>query len=83
MKIKNKIGYVVKLEVNIILQFNVDVLHITYSIEYGMPKKVAITIHNGFNYHYHFNVKELAEDIWGWFTCFGENTEKCITSPFQ
>ena len=48
-----------------------------------MPKKVAVVFHNGFNYHYHFIVKELAEDIWGWFTCFGENTEKYISSPFQ
>ena len=35
--------------------------------------------HNGTNYDYHFIIRELAEEFGKQFTCFGENTEKCIT----
>ena len=34
--------------------------------------------HNGSNYHYHFVIKELAEEFEKQFTCLGENTEKYI-----
>ena len=44
-----------------------------------MPKKIPIVFHNGSNYDYHFMIKELAEQFRKQFTCFGENTEKCIT----
>ena len=42
-------------------------------------KKISIVSHNASNYYYHFIIKELAELFKKQFTCFGENTEKCIT----
>ena len=35
--------------------------------------------HNGYNYDYHFIIKELAEEFEGQFTCLGENNKKYIT----
>ena len=37
-------------------------------------------IHKGFSYHYHFIIKDLAEEFEKQFTSLVENTEKCITS---
>ena len=42
-------------------------------------KKIAIVLHNGSTYDYHFIIKQLAEDFKGQFECLGENTEKYIT----
>ena len=42
-------------------------------------KKIAIVLHNGTTYDYHFIIKQLAEDFKGQFECLGENTEKYIT----
>ena len=49
------------------------------NFKYGAPKKSSIAFHNGFNYDYHFIIKELAETFKKQLTCLGENTEKCIT----
>ena len=49
------------------------------NFKYGVPKKSSIAFHNGFNYDYHFIIKELAEKFKKQLTCLGENTEKCIT----
>ena len=38
-----------------------------------------MVFHNGSNYDYHFIIIKLAEKIKGQFSCFGENTEKCVT----
>ena len=35
--------------------------------------------HNGFNYDYHFIIKELVKEFEGNFECLGENIEKYIT----
>ena len=35
--------------------------------------------YNGYNYDYHFIIKELAEEFEGQFTSLGENTTKYIT----
>ena len=44
-----------------------------------MPKKIPTVFHNGFNYNYHFIIKELAEEFKIQFTPLGENTGKYIT----
>ena len=38
-------------------------------------KKFFIAFHNGSNYDYHFNIKELAEESKRPFTCLGESAE--------
>ena len=50
-------------------------LHLGYEIlKYSIPKKIAVPFRNGFNYNYHFIIKELAEKFERQFTCLGENT---------
>ena len=51
--------------------------HSTCNLKYVIPKKIAIIIHNGSNYRYHFIINELAEEFEGQFTCLGGNTVKC------
>ena len=41
----------------------------------NIPKKTSIVFHNGYNYNYHFIIKEIAEECEG----SQENTEKYIT----
>ena len=41
-----------------------------------MPKKNPIAFHNGYNYDYHFNIKDLVEEFEKQFTCLGQNTDK-------
>ena len=56
-----KIRNIVKLEIIAITQGNIEVLCIAYvilNIEY--LAKVPIAFHNGFDYDYHFIIKELA-----------------------
>ena len=65
-----KIRNIVRVEVIVIIQ--------------GVPKNIAIGFYIGSNYLYHyrcyrFSIKQLAEKFKKPFTCFGENTEKCIT----
>ena len=33
------------------------------NLKYSVPKKFYIAFHNGFNYDYHFIIKELAEEF--------------------
>ena len=37
--------------------------------KYSIPKKTPIVFHSGFNYDYHFIIKELAEGFEKQFTC--------------
>ena len=37
--------------------------HSTCNITYSVPKGIAIIFHNGWNYDYHFTIKELAEEF--------------------
>ena len=76
LKAKN----IVKLEIIVIIQGNIQVLHIAYVIQNTVClKKIPIVFHNESNYNYHFIIKELAEEFKNQFTCLGENTEKYIT----
>ena len=52
-------------------------------LKYKVPKKITIVFHNGFNYDYHFIIKELAEEVKEKFTCLGEYTEKYITCSLR
>ena len=70
----------VKLEIIIIIQDNIEVLHrALFNLRYSMLKNVLIDFHNGSNYDYHFMIKVLAKEFNEQFTCLGENTEKDIT----
>ena len=53
------------------------VVHSMCNLKYGVPNTIPISLHNGSNYDYHFEV--LAEEFEKQFTCLGENTEKHIT----
>ena len=50
--------------------------HSTCNLNYKIPKKIPVKIHNGSKYDYHFIIKELAGGIKVEFECLGENTEK-------
>ena len=55
-----------------------DAAHSICNLKYSVPKKIPVDFHNGFNYDYHFIIKELPEKFKKEFTCLGENTEKYI-----
>ena len=52
--------------------------HSICNLKYSVPKKIPIVFHKGYNYDYHFSIKELAEEF-KQFACLGENTKKYIT----
>ena len=68
------IKIVVNLRTIVIIQVNIEVLYMKYSV----LKEISIVFHNGSNYDYHFIIKGLAEEFEGKFTCLGENTENYI-----
>lgn len=35
--------------------------HAIYNSKYGIPEEVRIVFHNGFNYDFHFFIKQLAK----------------------
>ena len=53
--------------------------HSICNLEYNVPKKIPIIIHNCSTYNDHFIIKKLPEEFEDQFKCFGENTEKYIT----
>ena len=48
-------------------------------MKHSVPKEVPIVFHNGYNYDYHFIIKELAKEFKEQFSCLGENTGKYVT----
>ena len=34
-----------------------------YNLKDGVPQEILMVSHNGFNYDYHFIIKELVEDV--------------------
>ena len=70
LEIKN----IVKLEIFVIIQVNIEVLHIC-NLKYSVPKEIYTVFHNGSNYDYNFVIKSLAEEFEGQFTCLKENAE--------
>ena len=53
--------------------------HSICNLQYKVPKKNFVVIHNGSTYYYHFIVKQLAGELKGQFEWLGENKEKYIT----
>ena len=64
---------IVNLETIIILQVNIEVLHIASVIKFGIPKQIPSLWQ--LIYDYHFISQKLAQEFEGQFTCLGENTE--------
>ena len=64
---------IVNLETIIILQVNIEVLHIASVIKFGIPKQISSFWQ--LIYDYHFSSEKLAQEFEGQFTCLGENTE--------
>ena len=52
--------------------------HVVCSKKFKIPPETPVVFHNGFTYHYHFVIKELAKEFKGKFECLGENTKKYI-----
>ena len=53
--------------------------HSICNLECIVPKTITIAFDNGYNYDYHFLIKELAEEFKKQFICLGGNMEKYIT----
>ena len=51
-----------------------EVFHIECNLKYSVSKEMSIVFHNVSNEHYHFIIKELAEEFEKRFTCLRENT---------
>ena len=52
------------------------VAHIICNLKFNVNNKIHEIVHNGWNYDYHFIIKELANGFEGQFECLRENTEK-------
>ena len=50
--------------------------HVVCSEKYKTPKEIPLVFHNGYTYHYHLIIKELAKEFKGQFECLGENTKR-------
>ena len=69
----------VKLEIAVIMQGKIEVLHISLcNLKSNASKTNSAVFHNGFNYDYDFIIKELAKELKRQLTCLGENTKKCM-----
>ena len=64
---------IIKLEIIVIIQGNIGVLHIAYicNLKYSAPKKIPMVFHNGSNNDYHFIIKKLAGEFKKQFTYLG------------
>ena len=52
---------------------NVDSI---FNLRYNIQSKIHLVFHSGLKYHYHFIIKELANEFKGEINRLGENTEK-------
>ena len=46
------------------------------NLRYKIPKEIPAVFHNGYTYHYHSIIKELAEKFEEQFECLGQKIEK-------
>ena len=53
--------------------------HSSCNLHYKVPKVIPVVFHNGSTYDNHFIIRQLTKDFNGYFSCIGENTEKCIS----
>ena len=72
---------IVKLEIIVftLLGEYIRAAHSISNLKYGIPKKIPIAFHNGYNYNYHFIIKDWGQEFEKQVTCLGENNEKYIT----
>ena len=60
LKIKN----IIKVEIIVIIQMDIKVLHVVYvTLKYSISKETTLLFHNTSNYDYHFIIKEVAEEF--------------------
>ena len=45
------------------------------NLNFNVPNEIPVVFHNGSDYHYHFIIKELANEFEGQSDCLGENKE--------
>ena len=45
-------------------------------LRFNVPDEVPVVFHNGWNYDYHFIIKEFASEFQRQFDCYGKNKEK-------
>ena len=64
---------IVKLQIIVIIQGNIGVLHkaCIRNLKYSAPKKIPIVFHNGSNNDFHFIIKKLAGEFKKQFTYLG------------
>ena len=57
--------------------------HSICNLTYSITKEIPTVFYIGYNYDYHFVLKELAEEFEAQFICLGENTKKYLPFQFQ
>ena len=55
------------------------VAHSICNLRYKTSKEIPVVFHNGFTYHYHFIINQVAKEFHGQLECLGEKTEKYMT----
>ena len=58
LKIKN----IVKLEIIVMMQPNIEVIHIC-NLKYKTPKEICTIFHNEYKYDFHFIIRDLAKNL--------------------
>ena len=53
--------------------------HSICNLRFKVLDEIPVNFHNGLNYHYHFIIKELANEFEGQYECIGQNKEKYKT----
>ena len=53
--------------------------HSICNSKFNVPNEIHVAFHDGWNYDYHFIIKELANEFEKKFECLGKNSEKYKT----
>ena len=53
--------------------------HSICNLKDKVPKDIPVVFHSGSIYDNHLIIKQISKGFNGYFTCIGENTEKCIS----
>ena len=48
--------------------------HTIYNLNFNVPNEIPAVFHKDSTYHYHFIIKELANEFQAQLECLGENT---------
>ena len=54
-------------------------VHNICNLKFKMPNEISVVFHNGSCYHYHFIIKELANEFEWQFECLGKSKGQCKT----